>query len=243
MLKRLLVVVDVLLVVGAGALGLHLHRIWTEPPPVTATPAAATAPAVEPAAAVAAPRPPAPPAAYTVIAERNLFSPTRTEVGPEPPRPTPATVAAAPPPIRPIERPRLYGVVIDADGGARAYLWDPQTKRVFGYKVGDSLAESRVEQIASDRVTLRRGADSYDVLLRDPAKPRPTPTVQAAIPPAAVPGAETPPPVVAPATPGAPPVPGQAIVPGVPSRIPRPIRPGFPGSMPVPTQPSGDTGS
>ena len=36
--------------------------------------------------------------------------------------------------------------MIGADGGGRAYLWDPQTKRVFGYKVGDSLADTRVEQ-------------------------------------------------------------------------------------------------
>jgi hypothetical protein len=251
MLKRLLVVVDVLLVVGAGTLGLHLHRIWTEVPPATATPAAVTASTVEPAAAAPL-RPPAPATAYTVIAERNLFSPTRTEVGPEPPKPTPTTLAAAPAPARPSERPRLYGVVIGADGGARAYLWDPQTRRTFGYKVGDSLAESRVEQIGTDRVTLRRGTDSYEVLLRDPSKPKPPPTAQAAIPaapaqPPGVPGAETPPSMAAPVpgTPGAPPVPGQAIAPRVPPRVPRPVRPGFPGSMPVPvpTQPSGDTGS
>src|SRR5262245_21593767 len=137
MLNRLLVVADVLLLAGAGALGLQLHRIWTAPPSAAAAPAAAPAPATEPPAASTA-RPPAPSAAaYTIIAERNLFSPTRNEAGPEPlPRATVAGAGANQAPIRPAEKPRLYGVVIGVDGGARAYLWDPQTKRVFGYKVG-----------------------------------------------------------------------------------------------------------
>jgi hypothetical protein len=265
MLKGLLLVVDVLLVAAAGTLGLHLHRIWTEAPPAAAKPAAAPAGAAEPSAAAAAPRPPVPSAtAYTIIAERNLFSPTRAEVGPEPPRPTPPTLAASPVHVRPAEKPRLYGVVIGADGGARAYLWDPQTKRVFGYKVGDSLAESRVEQIGTDRVTLRRGTDVYEVMLRDPSKPKPPPTAQAAVPPVpaqvpgvppvqpGVPGSETASPF---ATPGAGPFPGQTVVPGqAPLGTPgapqrpfpgRPPRPGMPGSVPVPTQPkpSVDTGS
>jgi hypothetical protein len=270
MLKPLLVALDVLLVAGAGALGLQLHRIWTEPPPAAAAPAAASAPAAEPAAATQA-RPPAPSAAaYTVIAERNLFSPTRTEAGPEPPpRTTVASVATNPAATRPAEKPRLYGVVIGTDGGSRAYLWDPQTKRVFGYKIGDSLAENRVEQITADRVTLRRGTDVYDVLLRDPSKPKPPP-VAATIPTApgqipgmppvqpGIPGGEGAPPFVPPAIPvipGQPPVPGQTVVPGqIPGGMPqrpfpvvpgRALRPGMPGAMPVPTQPpqSGDPDS
>jgi hypothetical protein len=232
MLKPLLVVLDVLLVTGAAFLGLQLHRIWTEPAPASAAPATASAPP-EPRAASETARPPAPAAtAYAVIAERNLLSPTRTEAAPEAPKPTMPTVASAVP-VLPTEKPRLYGVVIGADGGGRAYLWDPQTKRVFGYKVGDSLADTRVEQIASDRVTLRRGADTYEVLLRDPSKPRPAQPPVAAVAQPGVPGAE--------AMPGMPPVPGQAVVPGQPPFRPpgapqRPL-PGMPGGRPVrPTQ-------
>jgi hypothetical protein len=274
MLKKLLVVLDVLLLAGATALGLQLHRIWTEPAPAAAAPATAPAAAAEPPAAAAATRPPGPSAmAYGVIAERNLFSPTRTEAAPEPPRATAATVAATGVPVRPAEKPRLFGVVIGADGGARAYLWDPQTKRVFGYKVGDSLADNRVEQITNDRVTLRRGTDVYDVLLRDPSKPKPPPSAQAAVPtmPPQAPGFAQPgvPPQApgfaqpgVPGTegvPGMPPIPGQTVLPGqppfgtpgAPQRpfpiIPggRPVRPVPPGSVPAPTQqpPSEDSGS
>jgi hypothetical protein len=246
MLKPLLVVLDVLLVAGAAFLGLQLHRIWTEPAPAAAAPASAPA-SPEPPVASAAARPPAPAAtAYAVIAERNLFSPTRTEAAPEAPKPPMPTVAGGAVPVRPTEKPRLYGVVIGADGGGRAYLWDPQTKRVFGYKVGDSLADTRVEQIANDRVTLRRGTDSYEVLLRDPSKPKPPPTAQAAVPPVQPPVAETAQPSVpgGEAVPGMPPIPGQAVAPGQPPFRPqrplpvmpggRPVRPAPPGAMPVP---------
>lgn len=204
MLNRLLVVLDLVLVVTAASLGVHLHGIWAEAPPAAAASA--------PTPAVTAETAPAPPAAvkpsspsastFTVIAERNLFSPTRTETAPEPAKPA-QTAAAPTPPARPPEKPRLYGVVLGSDGGPRAYLWDPQTKKVFGYKVGDSLADSRIEQINADRVVLRRGSEVFDVLLRDPSKPRPA---------------------AAPAFPTAP-VPGQ--VPGAPSpQVPQPLFPG-----------------
>src|SRR5262249_14141887 len=153
-----------------GSLGVQLHRIWTETPTV-ATAQAAPAPATTDVAPVApaTPRPaPASPAAFTVIAERNLFTPTRTELGPEPP----VTATAIPPPAaRPAEKPRLYGVVMGVDGGSRAYLWDPHTKKVFGYKVGESVADSLVENI-NDRVTMRRGSEVFEVLLHDPSKPK-----------------------------------------------------------------------
>ncbi len=220
MLNRLLLVLDVLLLVAAGALGVHLYRIWTPAPPAAAAPAT-PAPA---APAPAAPAPPgtASPAALGIIAERNLFSPTRSEVAPEPPKPVTATPTV---PARPPEKPRLYGVVLGTNGGARAYLWDPQTKKVFGYKVGDSVGDSRVEQINPDRVVLRRSGEVIEVLLRDPTKPKPAPTVPA---PVAVPGV--------PGTPGMPQFPGQ--FPGAPgqatSPIPQPV-PGQPGSEGAPT--------
>src|SRR5262249_8217031 len=208
MLSRLLIVLDVLLVVAIGALGLHLYRIWTVPAAAAATPAA-TGAAAAAAPPAATPRPPAmAPAALTLIAERNLFSPTRAEVVPEPPKPT--TVAAPPAPLRPAEKPRLYGVVMGTDGGARAYLWEPKRKRVFGYRVGDWVAESRIEQTTADRVVLKRSTETFEVLLRDPSKPKPPPAPVAIAPPVVVP----------PQVPGVPGVPGSPRVPQVPQGVP-----------------------
>jgi hypothetical protein len=243
MLKRSLVVLDILLVAAAAALAIHLYQIWTAAP-ATAAPTAAPGSAASASEAPAgASRPPAAPlAAFVVIADRNLFSPTRAEVLPDPPKPT--TVAVPTIPVRPVEKPRLYGVVIGTDG-ARAYLWDPQSKKVFGYKVGDSVAESRIEQIAPDRVVLRRSTETFEVLLRDPSKPKPPPP--AAAPPAPVPGqvpgippgalqvpgvqpeGEGGPPLV-PGVPTAPP-PGRGPTVGVPGATP-PRRPGLPGFVP-----------
>ena len=204
MLSRLLLVLDVLLVAAAGTLGVHLYQVWTAAPSTAS--AAAPPPAAPGPAAPAAPPTPAPPgslATFGVVAERNLFSPTRNEAGPEPSKPTTPTIAAPPAP-----KPRLYGIVIGRDGGSRAYLEDPKTRKVFAYTIGDTVADSRVEQISADRVVLRRGGDVFEVLLRDPAKPRPAP-------PMAVPGA-----------PGVPTVPAMPTTPGI-------VTPGFPG-VPAP---------
>jgi hypothetical protein len=85
-----------------------------------------------PAAAPAAPAPAAetsrlPAQAYSVIATRNLFSPTRTE--------TPGTGAGGGPAIS-IAKPSLHGVVL-REGSPIAYLEDPMTKRIAGYRIGD----------------------------------------------------------------------------------------------------------
>ncbi len=169
MLNRLLLAADLLLVLAIGGLSVHLYRVWTTDP-ASAGPMAGDATAAAPQTPAASPKagPPPPLSAFTVVAERNLFSPTRTESGPEPPRPT--TASLGPTPAAP--KPRLYGVVL-SDGTARAYLEDPRTRKVFGYVVGDSVADSRVEQIRTDRVVLRRGGEVYEVLLHDPTKPKP----------------------------------------------------------------------
>jgi hypothetical protein len=137
-------------------------------------------------------------AEYGVIAAKTLFSPTRSE----------AVVAgagpAAPPPA---PRPILHGVVL-ADGQSRAYLEDAASKRVFGYAVGDPVGGGRLEAIRDDRVVIARPEGSIEVLLRDPAKPRP------AAPPVSPPG------------------PGAAVPPGT-RRTPVPV-PGAPPTAPMP---------
>jgi hypothetical protein len=249
MLRRALLVLDVLLVVATGALAVQLHRASTVPPvPLPAGPVATAsgpAPAAERAPAPA--RPPA--SAFMVVAERNLFNSNRTETPPEPPKAAAKAAAAAMPPP---PKPRLYGIVVMPDGRARAYLEDVQRRKVFAYSVGDSIAESRVETIAADRVVLRRGGETYEVLLRDPAKPKPPAPPQAANPFATRPGTvptlpfgATPggAPGALPFAPGASPFGQGTMAPSGPPAAspfaPRRRPPGLPGSAADPTRPGG----
>jgi hypothetical protein len=165
-------------------------------------------------------------AAYNVVAARNLFSPTRSEAA------STTTVAATP-----LVRPNLYGVVV-RDGGSIAYLEDPTTKRVAGYRIGDQILGGKVQAIRGDVVTIDVPGGPMEVRLPDPGKPRATPT--------AVTG--PPQPNVAPALPGVipPPAPPAAAVPPQPQLAqppqmvppqPQPVIPGQPpaAGAPAPT--------
>jgi hypothetical protein len=171
-------------------------------------PSAAAGGAVAPAAEAQH----APAAAYNVVATRNVFSPTRTEA--------PVTAAGGGPAV-PVVKPNLHGVVL-RDTNPIAYLEDPLTKRVAGYRVGDSFAGGTVKTIAADRVTITRPDGSIDVRLRDPSKPRP------AAPPAA-PGA----PAVGPGQPGLP----TAMPPRVQAQPQPQVQP-LPQVLPAPGGPS-----
>lgn len=225
--KRLLLLVDAALILVAGWLGVQLYDVWRASQTPGTAPSATSVPAApaEPEPAVKPGDPGRPPlTAFVPVAEKNLFSPNRTEVVPEPPKPPPPPPGAAPA-APPAPKPRLYGIVIGAGEGGRAYLEDPRTRKVFGYTIGDSVADSRLERIETDRVVMRRGSESFEVLLRDPTKPRPAP----------------PPPVPAPGTPAAGTVapgaqPGAGFVPFQPvPGSPAPFQPA-PGS-PAPFQP------
>jgi type II secretion system (T2SS) protein C len=188
---------------------------------------------VRPAAAprqrppVAAPAEPAPagdsrlsPQAYNVIASRNLFSPTRSETsGPAQPGTAPATVA----------KPSLHGVVL-REGSPIAYLEDPLTKRIAGYRIGDPIAGGTVQTISADAVVISRPDGMVDVRLRDPSKPRPAPPQ-----PAAQPGVPGQPPF-----PGQPPAGGQLPNQGLqpmPGPAQPPPRAFTPSGTPIPGQP------
>jgi hypothetical protein len=142
---------------------------------------------------------------YGTIASKSLFSPSRTDSD---------ATAAAGASLGP--KPFLYGVVL-RDGGPIAYLEDPTSKRVAGYRVGDAIAGGVVETIAADRVVLKRSDGSIDVQLRDPSKPRPA--VPEA-PAAAQPTAPTTPPAAAVARP---PIPSRT--PTLPSAPASPVVP------------------
>lgn len=168
------------------------------------------APGGAPPAPRAAPRLPA--TAYTVVAARNVFSPTRTEA-----------TAAAPGggPALAVVRLNLHGVVL-RDTNPIAYLEDPLTKRVAGYRVGDQIAGGTLKTIAADRVVIARPEGTVDVRLRDPLKPRPASPAPAA---PVAPGAPT----VAP-PPGAAPGASPALVP--PRVQAQPPQAQFPGGAP-----------
>src|SRR6267142_2878470 len=149
--------------------------------------------------------------AYNVLAARNLFSPTRSETT------GPATAGNAP---ALVAKPNLHGVVL-REGSPIAYLEDPLTKRIAGYRVGDPIAGGTVQTISADAVVISRPDGMVDVRLRDPSKPRPAPPQ---------PGQ--------PGVPGQQPLPGQQPFPGQPQtggQLPNQGLVPVPGPQPQPS--------
>ena len=109
------------------------------------------------------------PMAPAVIGSRNLFSPTRSDA----PK-AEGMVATAAGSVRL----NLYGVVL-AEERSIAYLEDPVTKRVFGYRLGDTLAGGTIRTIEAGRVVLERMHQRVDIKLHDPTRPRPMMTAAA----------------------------------------------------------------
>ena len=222
-----LALLNLVLVGVAGYFGLQLVRELAAPRPLPSRTAARPAPAAAPGAEAPADPAVRPSGAYGVVASRNLFSPSRTDVVAVSPE---ASAAATP-------RPVLHGVVLD-DAKSRAYLEDVATKRTFGYAVGDVVAGGKVTAIRGDRVVLARPEGSIEVMLRDPSKPAPPPVapgpqpglqpgLQPGFPPGMQPGVQPPiRPGLAPATPGTPGmvVPGRAPSALPPTAAPRPLQ-------------------
>lgn len=178
--RRLLAINIVLAGVSVLCIALIVRQIATARPasaPRTRSTTAA-APTSAPAAEARLPA-----QAYNVIASRNLFSPTRSEA------PGPGIAGGGAPVL--VAKPALHGVVL-REGSPIAYLEDPLTKRIAGYRIGDPIAGGTVQTISADAVMISRPDGMVDVRLRDPSKPRPAP------PPPGQPG-----------QPGQPPAPGQ----------------------------------
>ena len=190
MSRRVLALNVLLGLLGAlCAAGLIRELLTPLPLPPPPTPRAAAAPAAPNPAPMAVSA-----GGYGTIASRNLFNPSRSEA------PAGPVVAAGPKPL-------LHGVVMDG-ATSRAYLEDPTVKRTFGYAVGDTVGGGRVQSISQDRVVIARPDGLVEVLLQDPAKPKP------AVPAAAA--ATTTPPAV-PAVPGVP----ASRIPAAPAAPPR----------------------
>ena len=228
---------NVVLAALAAVLVLYIARQFMAPMPLPVGGRRAAASGTG-APAMDGPRPPA--SAYNVVAARNLFSPTRTEA------PSGSVVTGAP-----LVKPNLFGVVV-RESGSIAYLEDPTTKRVAGYRVGDRILGGTVQAIRADVVTIDvpGAGGALDVRLHDPGKPRATPAavtgtpqptaLPGVIPPAAPPPAQvaqpTQPPVVQPGqvppivVPGQPPA---AVIPGQPPVVTT-TPPQLPGRRPLP---------
>ena len=199
---------DGLLVIASIFFATQIWRSIVAPSPIAGArsrpPAASASLARGPAATPAGAR--APLASYAVIGTKSLFSPARTE----------GEAAAGPAQSGP--KPFLYGVVLATDLSI-AYLEDPGSKRVTGYRVGDAIAGGTLTIIAPDHVVLKRSDGMVDVPLRDPAKPR------AALPEAAPPAGG------APTAPAPTAFPQPSPVPGVPPQLPASA---LPGAFPQP---------
>jgi hypothetical protein len=183
------VVLALLAVAAGGGLVRELTRTRPLPsPPVLAEPAPIPV-------MVVGRRPlggPVETAQYMIIAMRNLFSASRSES-------TETTTLAA---TR--TRPFLHGVVLDGPH-SRAYIEDPATQRVSGYVLGDPIGGGKLVRILEDRVVIGRPEGLVEIMLKDPAKPRPGPPA-------------------APTTPGippAPPAPAGELAPRTPPQGPK----------------------
>ena len=194
--RRLLLLNLLVGVVGlVFAVALARELLTSRPLPAPPAPRASQpAPVAGPAPALAR-NPGGDPSAYNLISERNLFNPARSES---------SVVAVRGPMVKPL----LHGVVLDGPR-SRAYLEDPAAKRVYSYIVGDTLGPGRIDTIGADRVVISSPEGSFEVLLRDPSKPKP-----------AAPAA--------PAGPAAPGAPAAAVAPAAPVTPAAPVPPGAP---------------
>src|SRR5687767_699711 len=190
-MPRRFVALNVVLAALSAVLIAYIVRQLVAPTPLPVGGRRAAATTVVPPA-VETPRAPA--GSYTVVAARNLFNPSRSESA------SGTTTATA----APLVRPNLFGIVV-RDGGSIAYLEDPVTKRVVGYRVGDKVIGGTVQTIKSDSVVIERPEGPLDVRLRDPGKPRAT----------ATPGPSGVPQLGMPQGTFQPPQPGAAVLPGV----------------------------
>ena len=103
---------------------------------------------------------------YTLIAEKNVFSPERKDF------PTPAGTGG-----RQLVRPQivLYGVTIVGNYKAASIASPGRPlqkgeRETFTVKLGERVGEYKLAKILSDRVTLEAEGDTFEVLLYDESK-------------------------------------------------------------------------
>jgi hypothetical protein len=88
---------------------------------------------------------------------------------PDPAKPgTARNVAGRPAPRVPATPPgpRLHGVIV-LDQQAHAYIWDPESRQVRRYAVGDAVGDSLVEAIGERHVVLRTPAGRVELRVQE----------------------------------------------------------------------------
>jgi hypothetical protein len=181
MVSRWIPCVVLALLAGAAGAGLVREAATTRPlppPPIVAEPHPS------PIVVVARQRlgGPVETARYATIAARNLFAASRGEQ---------AEVLAAK--TAEGRKPFLHGVVLDGPR-SRAYIEDPVGQRVSGYALGDSVGGGKLVRILDDRVVIQRPDRLVEVMLKDPAKPKPAPPAASGAPTEPAPAAGVAPP-------------------------------------------------
>jgi hypothetical protein len=172
---------------------------------------------------------------YTLIAEKNVFSPERKDF------PTPAGTGGRQP-VRP--QVILYGVTMVGDYQA-ASVANPGRplqkgeRETFTVKKGERIGEYKLTKVSSDRVTLEAEGDTFEVLLYDQSKSKRRSDIRTESKPATITST-----LPVPSTP----VPGAAVpTPPTPSTVaPRPTPPVGAGQervvTPAPEAPAGPGG-
>jgi len=111
-----------------------------------------------------------PDSTYGIVADKNLFSSSRTESLPEKDKTGPLTISQ--------KTIFLYGVVLAGDR-KQALISNPESGPEAGkkrtqdkwIKVGDNLGQFSVTDIRKDRIILTEGANTHEILLYDKNKP------------------------------------------------------------------------
>ena len=145
------------LILGAAAIGLlvWLFLIWSEP----------LAPSIDDGKTAAVPHKAAVegkagPRSYSVIVEKDLFSPARRKYVPPKPRPVVViAIAQGPPPPPPRKAPprlMLIGTVLLDDGEAAIMEYAGAAQKGAYYRIGDMVEEFAVKEIRKDSVVLER---------------------------------------------------------------------------------------
>ena len=99
------------------------------------------------------------------------FRVTFPQTAAQPPAPRPPTVPRPTTAARPKGAPEVQGIIV-RDEGAVAYIRDPQTNQVKGYRVGDKVGDAVIEKIGEREVVLTTPKGRIEVRLEErPTRP------------------------------------------------------------------------
>ncbi len=162
--------IDLLLAVFVVAFGMMSFDVWSrgeEPiPEIPSAKGAEKAPAGKGIVERTMP----PDSAFSLVAEKNLFSQSRSEIVPEKAKAGPLKISE--------KQIFLYGIMAAGDR-KKALINNPEPAAAPGkaaprdkwVAVGDSVGAFSVTEIRKDRIVLADGASSHEILLFDKNKP------------------------------------------------------------------------